>query len=209
MFLSKLDLNMRSREVKRDILDCYQLHRTLCKLIPDIKDNATGRVIYRIEDYNISPLSSAKNTLSVLIVSELAPDVNKLPDNYVVSCQQLDYRSKIQHLNNGNKLKFLLRANPTKKVDKKRLPVNKYDDQVKWLIHKAENHGFKIIDVDVSGEGAKSSPSKQSHQLTFNSVVYNGILEIADKDQFTQALYNGIGSAKAFGFGLITISRIN
>ncbi|MBN2763277.1 MAG: type I-E CRISPR-associated protein Cas6/Cse3/CasE, partial [Bacteroidales bacterium] len=205
MYLSKLELNLRSKDVRRDLADCYQMHRTLYKLVPDKMDNATDRVIYRIEDYNISPQYREKKTISVLIVSELAPDLNKLPDNYVVSCQQLDYKSKIQHLNNGDKLKFLLRANPTKKVDKKRISIIKYDDRVKWLIHKAENHGFKVIDVNVSGEGAKSSPSKQSHQLTFNSVVYNGILEIVEIVQFKQTLFNGIGSAKAFGFGLITI----
>ena len=48
--------------------------------------------------------------------------------------------------------------------------------------------------------------SSAGHRLTFASVLFEGVLEVTDAERFRQALEQGIGSAKAYGFGLLSIA---
>ena len=42
--------------------------------------------------------------------------------------------------------------------------------------------------------------------LRFGAVLFNGRLEVTDAERFQQTLATGIGSGKAFGFGLLSIA---
>jgi CRISPR system Cascade subunit CasE len=42
--------------------------------------------------------------------------------------------------------------------------------------------------------------------LTFGAVQFEGLLEITDIEKFKQTLANGVGSGKAYGFGLLSIA---
>lgn len=44
-------------------------------------------------------------------------------------------------------------------------------------------------------------------KLTFGSVLFEGVLEITDAERFQKTLQAGIGSGKAYGFGLLSIAR--
>lgn len=50
------------------------------------------------------------------------------------------------------------------------------------------------------------SKNKKQRKLTFYSVIFDGVLEIVNPSLFIEALRNGIGPAKAYGFGLLMIS---
>ena len=43
--------------------------------------------------------------------------------------------------------------------------------------------------------------------MTFGSVLFDGELEVNDANAFRAALRSGIGSGKAYGFGLLSIAR--
>jgi CRISPR system Cascade subunit CasE len=45
-------------------------------------------------------------------------------------------------------------------------------------------------------------------RLTFGAVVFDGMLEVSDPGRLRSALRHGIGSAKAFGFGLLSLARV-
>jgi len=40
------------------------------------------------------------------------------------------------------------------------------------------------------------------------SVRYDGLLEVLDEERFRESLLSGIGPAKAFGFGLLSIAPV-
>ncbi len=96
------------------------------------------------------------------------------------------------------------------------------DAQVDWLIRKAKECGFAMLDVrsvpDVldlraAAEGklkgwrrTTSFSSASPQRLTFGSVVFEGRLRITDADVFRLALARGIGPGKAYGFGLLSIA---
>lgn len=48
----------------------------------------------------------------------------------------------------------------------------------------------------------------EKQRLTFSSVLFEGELEITDANAFRQTLAQGIGSGKAYGFGLLSIAPV-
>jgi len=47
-----------------------------------------------------------------------------------------------------------------------------------------------------------------SHKMTHYAAVYDGVLEVTDPDEFLKIIVSGIGTAKAFGFGLLSIAPV-
>jgi CRISPR system Cascade subunit CasE len=73
-----------------------------------------------------------------------------------------------------------------------------------WLARKAENLGFKLLEA--SAEGYQQHHFKK-RGIKISTIDFNGVLEVTDPPLFIQALYNGIGPAKAFGCGLLSVAR--
>jgi CRISPR system Cascade subunit CasE len=49
---------------------------------------------------------------------------------------------------------------------------------------------------------------RKRSQLTFVSVLFEGRLRVTDPGKFRATLERGVGSAKAYGFGLLSIAPI-
>ena len=84
------------------------------------------------------------------------------------------------------------------------------DVGIKWLGRKGEQHGFSVrqfdVKIDNDSEYSVSPPEKQA--FTLRTLDFEGKLKIVDSDRFKKALFQGIGSAKAFGCGLMLVKRI-
>jgi CRISPR system Cascade subunit CasE len=74
----------------------------------------------------------------------------------------------------------------------------------KWLSHRAEKNGFEVSSVVAQGY---LQHQFKKRQIKISTLDFDGILEITDVDKFKKALFEGIGSAKAFGCGLLLIKR--
>lgn len=145
---------------------------------------------------------------------------------------------KYAALKAGAHLRFRLRANPTRKIETKTLADNKRRngkrvelrdeaEQIAWLGRKAMQHGFRLraaraIDEDkrtgkrttreVDGDAQPSSPKTmyaKAARLTFASVLFEGELVVTDTELFHAALRHGIGTGKAYGFGLLSIAPVS
>jgi len=114
-------------------------------------------------------------------------------------------------------LRFRLRANPTKKLSrghsgrKNGVRVGLYteDEQRAWLDRKGVEAGFGVVSCDVVPEGkARASKSADGAQVRMPllSVRFDGVLEVTDPQALVNTLRGGIGSAKAFGFGLLSVA---
>ncbi len=115
--------------------------------------------------------------------------------------------------------RFDLRANPTKCVPKigangqpakngRRKPLTKLDEQNAWLQRKAADAGFKLIDAPDVGFCQDQVFRKHSGRGVHTAVRFKGILEVTDPSLFEAAFYQGIGSAKGFGFGMLLLQPI-
>ena len=119
----------------------------------------------------------------------------------------------------GQLLRFRLVANPTRKIDTKsgpdgrrrngkRVPVAT-EQLYQWLGGRAGPAGFSIdrdsTTVQPGYVYVNRTPDGNGHRL--RSVRYDGILKISDPIRFQETLVCGIGPAKAFGFGLLSLAR--
>ena len=229
LYLSHLTLNPASRAVQRDLGNPYNLHRTVMRGFPDdLPHNPPhsdpGRILYRLEQqpHTGQPV--------LLVQSTLPPAWSALPDSYLTpsdpfavqthpnpATKELD--TAVWQLNPSRTLRFRLRANPTKRLSSgkgnkpgKRIELYKEDDQLDWLQRQADRHGFRLLTADITPHGKETDwvkdkqNNKKRHKLTLFTVQYDGLLHITDADKFHHALMHGIGPAKAFGCGLLSLA---
>jgi len=69
--------------------------------------------------------------------------------------------------------------------------------------------GFAPVDgeVRVREEGRRSG-RRSDKRITIVPSIFEGVIEITDPNQFRTALANGIGPAKAYGCGLLSIGPV-
>jgi CRISPR system Cascade subunit CasE len=226
MFLSNLLLNTRDRQGRYDLARPYDMHRTLWRAFPE---GDPGRVLFRVDTdrFGAKPV--------ILVQSEFEPEWSKLPVGYVI--KSADCKSLALSVVVGQRLRFRLRANPTKRVAPKnenlggvmagkRIGLTTEADQVRWLLRKGESGGFRIpgqwveardprtnvnaqipnFRLDIVPEG-RDRNGKPGHAGEFLAVRFDGLLEVTDPERFVQkSVRHGLGSAKGFGFGLLSLA---
>lgn len=102
--------------------------------------------------------------------------------------------------------------------NRRRISVNTDTERIEWLKRKGAGAGFRLakvqIKTDVENVAAvaqskiKSRRKAGEEAMTFGSVVFEGVLEITDAEKFQAALVSGIGSGKAYGFGLLSVAPV-
>ncbi len=230
MYLSRLILDPKNRAVRRDLGDLQGLHRTLMCAFPPAQDPRTARsemgVLYRIE---LGPRSPG---VRLLVQSLAEPNWDRLEAGHLLDCHGNPAVKRVdqvyESIQPGASLRFRLRANVTKRVDTKtgpdgvrrngrRAPLTDPDATLKWLERKASESGFRLVDVaenpglpDVSAipaTGRRDTGARDGAKLTVDSVLFEGRLRVVDKALFLRALGQGIGPAKAYGCGLLSVAR--
>lgn len=196
MYLSQLQLNPRSREAQSDIADRYALHRTVLSAFPESMPDKE-RVLFRLETYQRVP---------VLLVQSLdAPQWDKSPrvmrNGYLLA--DIGLKSYSPMFSQDQRLQFRLTANPTVKRDGKRHALRAQEDQERWLERKAGESGFQLNAVQVRDV---LTIQGQHRKMKWQQVRFDGLLTVTDVEMFSQAIRNGIGSAKGFGFGLLSVA---
>lgn len=240
MYLSRLILNPKSREVRRDLANCHEMHRTLLRAFTEVPAGVSDprsyfEVLYRVETDRKTGLPR------VYIQSACLPDWSRLPESYFADVAENPASKPVlrqyEELQVGTVLSFVLKANPTRKVGTKlkcekglnregknghRVCLYKLEEQMKWLTRKAEQNGFELLSVkinpkvpdliasppeDVHGwRKSATAPFMETDKLTFGSVSFYGHLRIKDKEKFLSGVKSGIGSGKAYGFGMLSLA---
>jgi len=116
---------------------------------------------------------------------------------------------------------FQLCANPTRKVTKpgadgsptkngRRVPLATREELVAWISRKGEQGGF-AVDEDTLRTFPRGREyfEKQEMSGLHSAVEFQGVLTVTDQAKFHESIKRGIGSAKAFGFGLLVIAPTN
>lgn len=122
--------------------------------------------------------------------------------------------------------RFSLLANPTRKLaaprdaegkrrSAKRIPVSTREDLIAWIERKGLQHGFRIDAANLQTIPRprqvfvkKSNADSQRHAGLHSATEFIGVLKITHPALFIHATQSGIGSAKAFGFGMLCLSPI-
>ncbi|MHC1771724.1 MAG: type I-E CRISPR-associated protein Cas6/Cse3/CasE [Flexilinea sp.] len=206
MFLSKLTLNPQNNLVQRDISNPYNLHQRLYSAFPSDIANIE-RLLFRLEYSHKPPY------LVILMQSKLIPDWGELERVGYLS-QSAQIKSYEPHFQIGQRLTFRLVANPTRRLKSdnkekigKRIGLIRVEDQQVWIQRKASENGFSLQFVNVTNLSDQIAYKKGlGNRITQHGVRFDGLLEITNADLFAQCVVTGIGSAKGFGFGLLSVA---
>lgn len=225
MHLARGFLNPVSREVIRDLSSPVEMHRSLLRAFPDdLGDGARSKVglLYRVD-------MGRDGGAMVVLQSKVRADFSRLPPAYFVDATDERFFSlgwssnpkqeplDLANIARGDKFLFRLRANVTKRIDTKtradgtpsngrRVPLRGDEARYAWLVRKAKTAGFSLVDARMQEERSESG-RRGEMTLSFAGVRFDGILEVTDPPGFRSAVTDGIGPAKAYGFGLLSIAR--
>ena len=216
MYLSRLLLNPNSRQVQRETADPYNLHRTILKAFDT--DRQSANVLHRIQ-------TNGRSGQTILLVqSDVKPNWQPLlgksyllPEDPFTDLANPAVKEINLPLADGQLLRFRLVANPTiKKVrrdkngnrlNSNRVPLVHEAKQIEWLQKQAQANGFRILDIGISQPEQQTSRKQgNGRSITIYTVTFNGRLQITDAAKFQTAVQTGIGPAKAFGCGLLSLA---
>ncbi len=217
MHLSRLRLNPGHRQVRRELADAYERHRTIMSGFP-AELPGDERVLHRLE---VHPRTGA---VTLLVQSIHPPDWSPLEikPRYLIAAPEI--KAFEPRFLPGQLLRFRLQANPTIKLKREgrknshRVPLKREEEQLAWLMRKSEQHGFQIptspegvplVRVARIGEQrGRIHRANQRHHLTLYVVQFDGILQVTDPDLLVRSMIQGIGPAKSFGCGLLSLAPI-
>lgn len=209
MYLSCLSVRGCDRDATTWLSNPYRVHQ---RLLMAWEDGAAGRVLFRIDYDRPTPriiVQSATEAnwgrafrgdapLDVLA----GPPIQKPFDPLFEA---------------GQRFRFLLRGNPTKRLpadregDKlagKRVSLLREDEQRAWLDRKALENGFQAESVRMIPRGVQTSRRRERDTQRHLAVDFEGILSVMSKEAFRAAITDGIGAAKGFGFGLLSLAQV-
>jgi CRISPR system Cascade subunit CasE len=206
MYLSKIHIPWQQAQ------NPYQLHQALWRLFPGL-DDAEREFLFRVEQQQKGVGAQ------VLLQSSVKPQSSEQ------SPAILALREYALNIQNGQRLRFRLRANPIKTikdsskgtVEKKgktftktvRVPLLHEEQQQAWLERKLQTF-VQLDSLIVQPEPVlyfrKAKEEGRSGKI--QTVMFDGILTVTDAVVFTSQISKGIGPAKAFGCGLISLARI-
>lgn len=217
MYLSRVEINPRRRDTMNALLSPEILHAVVMASFPAMEKEGDDRILWRIDTLEPSTY--------ILVQSPIKPDFTHIVEQFgwPESGQKwstVDYEHFLLNIKDGDLRRFRIRANPTRSVMQKdgestRGKVCQHvtaEQQLRWLIEKTKKCGFSVegpgLDVNiVSRDNLKFK--RKNNNITLAAAVFEGILKVEDAELFVDTIKSGLGRAKAYGFGMITISRAN
>ena len=213
--LTRVPLDLTRSGTRRKLASEQVMHAVIAAATDA---GAERRVLWRIDG------GAALRTL--YIVSPGVPDTSRLSQELLVDEDTIDspdYQPLLDSLSNGQEFRFRLRANPIinkyregRDQRSARVPLVGLEAQLGWLERQAERHGFELARSRMGQpevllhDTENMQFSKQNGRIvTIRAVVFEGILKVTDAELFRSALVSGIGPAKAYGCGLLTLAPVS
>ena len=201
MYLSKIFLSWQKAR------NPYEIHRELWQLFPNQPDNNRD-FLFRVE-------KQQKGFGTEILMQSV-----QKPIKTNSACRIAANREYDLSLKGGQKLRFRLRANPIKtisdekrrknqkgEVKKCRVPLVREEEQKVWLERKLANIcslESLIIHREIPLYFRKHKEQRSGKILT---VLFDGIVGVEYPTAFVDMIRMGVGPAKAFGCGLLSLAR--
>jgi CRISPR system Cascade subunit CasE len=196
MFLSQLTFDPMDRKAMRTLSDLYSLHQAVMHAFKAHADRP--RVLYRLEP------EMRHDQIVVLVQSPVAPHWSG-EDRQTSGIIYARTKKFTPAIKRGTALRFRLRANPTVTRQGKRFGLIRDEALHKWLVRWEDRIGARFIALHVIDEGyLKGIKGKQG--IRIKTVRFEGRLVVQDADAFLKHMETGIGPAKGFGCGMLSIA---
>lgn len=232
LYLSRVMLDPASKAVMKDMSDPRDLHRTISRLFPSVDgqdgkpqhEKTTPRNAYNL----LHRLDRKGESIVLYLQSSIPPDWSRMTPGYAARHDDKPVHHLYAQIKNGDRLMFRLTANPTKRAGKndagkerfrdenkrRRIDIRSEEGRIKWLERKGSECGFTLCHVSAAdGIAAVNASMSQrlsfrhdSGRITLGAAIFDGLLEVTDAEAFRNALANGFGPGKAYGFGLMSVA---
>ncbi len=219
MFLTRFQINPARRGARKLLSSPHAMHAAVRAAFPVATDyeRPGSRTLWRLD-------TPAPATVHLYIVSPGRPDLTHLIEQagWPTSDEAWvtrDYDGLLDSLAPGQDWAFRLTANPThsgrKTADAKetqRFGYLREHEQIAWLMGRTDRHGFALASQHDGRPNVRlhrrqtQSFKRGMGTVTLTTATFDGILQITDPDAFRRALTSGIGHAKAYGCGLLTLA---
>ncbi|MEU8124937.1 type I-E CRISPR-associated protein Cas6/Cse3/CasE [Spirillospora sp. NPDC049024] len=227
MYLTRFRINTQRIGARKLLSSPQVLHAAVMSSFAELPspESDAPRVLWRID-------RAGQSQTHLCVVSPYKPDLTHLVEQAgwptTARWETYDYGPFLDRLKAGDRWAFRLTANPVHSVrNKDGVPTKTTAHitprhQMRWLMQRQESGGFAVV----------RKPSARDHQdemdqhellvhnrrefafkkkgstkpVTLVTVTYDGRLEVTDPDAFRRTLTHGLGRAKAYGCGLMTLA---
>lgn len=219
MFLTHMPLNPQRQSTKQLVASPQRMHAAvLSAFVPGYAE--ADRVLWRLD-------TPQPHRLELYIVSPVQPSLEAMVDQAGWSANPVwrsaNYERLLNSLGTGQRWVFRLRANPVVSVrafgnDRgKRVPLQRTEEQERWLIERSGRLGFSVVDGEDGGSNLRVNDRQRlafrrrhgetARTVTLATCMFDGLLEVRDPDAMRLALTGGVGPAKGYGCGLMTLAK--
>ncbi len=177
----------------------YVIHKKIWRLFPNIPMDLRP-FLYRIENPGQNGIQY------ILLQSDIQPQAAK--GDLVL----LHTKAAKLNLQPQQNYRFLLRANPCIKLKSKRVPLVGNDSRIAWLTRQLgtaaslQTENLGITQQQLSFRKPKTGDTSE-HFGKIATVCYSGILTAQNAAELQQKISRGVGSAKVFGCGLLSLAK--
>lgn len=217
MFLTRFQINTARRGARKLLSSPQAMHAAV---LSSFVDPATGghgepRTLWRVDGSGHDQL--------LYVVSPGKPDLTHLVEQAgwptSETWQTRDYGGFLASLQPGQRWAFRLTANPVRngrlphRTGTQRVGHVTVEQQRQWLLTRVERSGFQVTaaaygDPDVTVHSRQTYTfTRGGQRVTLRVATFDGMLEVTDSDKLRTTLVTGLGHAKAYGCGLLTLAR--
>lgn len=222
-YFSRVRLNPTRRGTRRLLSSPQALHAAVLGSHPHGISGESSRVLWRVD-------RGTPHDIDLYVVSPSSPDFTGLleqagwPSN--ITWEMTDYEPFLSRLVMGQHWRFRMTANPVQAVktsvvgapSRGRLkPHISITHQEEWFRARSESWGFKVLDLPdgastlrVENRGVsefrRRSVGEERSRVSITRADFAGVLQVVDADKLRQHLCTGMGRAKAYGCGLMTLA---
>ena len=196
---------------KQKLFSAYDWHQFAWKTFPNLSQDSR---------HFLTRLYENQEGFRLLIQSEIPP---ACPEISLLSWESKEIPSSFWQ---RDSFRFSLLANPSKKVrsnsqgktlkNSRRVALHKREDLLEWMNRKSTLHGFTLLQPESLSIipqpnqvfRKKSTKDSKPHCGKHTASEFIGNLKVNDTEKFLKTIRLGIGSAKAFGFGMLCLSPL-
>ena len=199
MYLAKLSMDIRHPSIRQALKDQQDMHRNLMH-------SYEQGFLYRIIE--------GKDKLELLTLSKQKPDCSELERRGFHLENIQDMSGLSQKYGTDTMLRFNLLAAPSKKIydvssnkNSRRVYLSTPEQRAEWLKRQGTKYGFEILEVYEPSAEKKLTINRKSGMFNVTAIELSGVLKSLDAPKFWSSWEKGIGPEKAYGLGLMCLSR--
>lgn len=221
MFLTRMPLNPRRRGAAPLLSSPQAMHAAVLAGFADPAVGGEGRILWRIDTHQ-------DHRVLLYVVSPQAPDFTHVVEQAGWPTTETwltrPYAPLLNKVAPGQRWQFRLTANPVHAgrrpgwSDTKPMAHVTVKQQEQWLMNRAEKWGFRLAPArdSESGDGfALAVVERETRKfrrgnaiVTLGVATFEGQLEVTEPAVLRHTLTHGVGRAKAYGCGLLTLAAV-